>query len=562
VATPRAYRAACPNCGAPVEFASAASASAVCSFCRSTLVRDGEALRRIGVSAELFDDHSPLQLGATGTRQGVSFTLIGRLQYSYTLGPLAPAAPSPPPGGAGSTGEAGSTLDGTWNEWHALFDNGRSAWLSEDNGAYVLAFDGPLPRDAPALDERLQAGQRVLAGGRAWDVASVVRARLIAAQGELPVPPRLEGEFLVADLRNAAGEVATLDGSDPAAAHWSLGRSVLLSELRMQGLAEAREKTLGARAIECPSCGAALEPKLASTQSLACGQCKAVVDISGGVGAELAFHAQNNSGESGFEPQIPLGRSGTLALGPPGTEPAPWQVVGFLERCDLPDDPEEDTTFWREYLLYHATLGFAFLVDSEDGWSWVRPITGAPERRGDGARWQGVDYRRTYSYRAKVTWVLGEFYWRVRREEEALVSDYVGTGAASDRRLSREQTHGAAGTEVTWSAGATLEAATVAQAFGVASSARAALERKPAPDIKPVSDLAGSAVRMVALIIFILVLVSILSQCGDDDCDEVRSTFGASSNEYRQCLAQRSSGTSGRVGGGSYGGWSSGGGHK
>ena len=66
----RACRAACPNCGAPVEFRSAASASAVCSFCRSTLVRDGEALRRIGHSAELFDDHSPLQLGAAGPLPG------------------------------------------------------------------------------------------------------------------------------------------------------------------------------------------------------------------------------------------------------------------------------------------------------------------------------------------------------------------------------------------------------------------------------------------------------------------------------------------------------------
>ena len=66
----RAYRAACPSCGAPVEFRSAASVSAVCSFCRSTLVRDGQALQRIGVSSELFDDHSPLQLGAAGKLQG------------------------------------------------------------------------------------------------------------------------------------------------------------------------------------------------------------------------------------------------------------------------------------------------------------------------------------------------------------------------------------------------------------------------------------------------------------------------------------------------------------
>ncbi|MFO1288249.1 MAG: DUF4178 domain-containing protein [Rubrivivax sp.] len=152
----RAYRAACPNCGAPVEFASAASASAVCSFCRSTLIRDGEALLRIGTSAELFDDHSPLQLGAGGTFQGSAFTLVGRLQYGYE--------------------------GGTWNEWHALFDTGKSGWLSEDNGAYVMAFDAPAPpRDVPSLDT-LTAGQRIAVEGRAWDVASVVKAHLIAAQ--------------------------------------------------------------------------------------------------------------------------------------------------------------------------------------------------------------------------------------------------------------------------------------------------------------------------------------------------------------------------------------------
>ena len=172
----RAYRAACPNCGAPVEFRSAASASAVCSFCRSTLVRDGDALRRIGQSAELFDDHSPLQLGVAGRWQGSAFTLVGRLQYGYTARPQAAAAPSPPPAGAaGATGGAGSQLDGTWNEWHALFDSGKSGWLSDDNGAYVVAFDAPLDGPAPRADE-LNAGERRLvldqAGERADDGTS------------------------------------------------------------------------------------------------------------------------------------------------------------------------------------------------------------------------------------------------------------------------------------------------------------------------------------------------------------------------------------------------------
>jgi hypothetical protein len=528
----RVYRAACPNCGAPVEFASAASASAVCSFCRSTLVRDGDALRRIGVSAELFDDHSPLQLGASGSRQGLAFTVVGRLQYGYD--------------------------GGTWNEWHVLFDTGddgdvRSAWLSEDNGAYVLAFDAPLPRDVPAIDA-LRAGQSVAVDGRSWSVASVVQARLIAAQGELPSPPRLEGEFTVVDLRNAAGEVATLDASDAARLHWSTGRSVALSELRMAGLREGpAEATLKGRGLECPSCGNALAPTLASTKSLVCKQCSAVVDISQGLGGELAHYAQNNGGAGGLEPQIPLGTTGTLAVGGP---PLPWQVVGYQERCDLPDDPDEDTSFWREYLLFNRIEGFAFLVDSNEGWSLVKPITGAPRVRGDTAEWQGVNYRKRYTYAAKVTWVQGEFYWRVQREERALVTDYEGTGSAAARRLSREQT----GSEVTWSAGETLPAATVASAFGLAPGVRAALERD-VPVLSSSKSSMGSG-KAIALFVLVVLVMMLLSRCDTDDCDEVRQTFGAASTEYRQCESRRAAGGSGRVGGGSYGGWSSGGSHK
>ena len=526
----RAYRAACPNCGAAVEFVSAASASAVCSFCRSTLLREGDALRRIGVSGELFDDHSPLQLGASGKRQGMAFTLVGRLQYGYD--------------------------GGTWNEWHALFDTGsdskRSAWLSEDNGAYVIAFDAALPADAPKLDA-MRAGHRVLADGRAWEVASVVQAKLIAAQGELPRPPRLQGSFAVVDLRNNAGEVATLDGSDPAQVSWSVGRAVTLSELAMQGLKDSSEKTLSARSLPCPNCGAALEVKLASTQSIACAQCHAVVDISKGAGADLTHYQQNNSGPSGATPQIPLGSNGTLELGGP---PLPWQVVGYQERCDNPQSSEEETTYWREYLLYHREAGFAFLVDSNEGWSWVRPITGAPTVRGNSAQWQGVDYEQHWQYAAQVTWVQGEFYWRVRQGEQAEVTDYEGRGANAARRLSREAT----GSEVTWSAGQTLSAADVARAFAIAPEASAALQR----DVAPLSSNAGvrKALILFVLAVFVIVLVA---RCSRDDCDEVKSTFGAASAEYRQC--QRSSG--GGIGsyggnyGGSYGGYSSGGGgHK
>ena len=287
---------------------------AVCSFCRSTLAREGQALRRIGQSAELFDDHSPLQLGVAGRWQGAAFTLVGRLQMRYA--------------------------QGSWNEWHALFDGGdtaRSAWLSEDNGRYVMAFGAPAPSPLPHVED-LRVGLAFTIDGRSWQVASVTRASVAAAQGELPFAPQLEREFTVVDLRNAQDEVATLDFADPARVHWSVGRGVALSELSLSGLRDASEKTLGARGLPCPSCGTAIELKLATTKSIVCHQCRAVVDVSQGVGGDLAHYAQDTPQAAGGEPQLPLGATASLALGGP---PKPWQVVGYAERCEIAEDPED-----------------------------------------------------------------------------------------------------------------------------------------------------------------------------------------------------------------------------
>jgi hypothetical protein len=524
----RSFRAACPNCGAPVEFRSAASAFAVCAYCRSTIVRDGEALRRIGQTAELFADHSPLQLGAAGRYQGAAFTLVGRLQHGYA--------------------------EGTWNEWHALFDNGRSGWLSEDNGRYVLAFDVPLQAAAPPA-EALRPGAQVVVDGQGWSVASVVAARLIAAAGELPFTPDLEHGFVVADLRNARDEVGTIDYADPAAPKWSIGRSVALGELAMTGLAEASEKTLSARGVQCPSCGTALEVKLSTTQSIVCHQCHAVVDVSQGVGGDLQHYAQEN----GSEPLIPLGSVGMLQLGAPPL--LSWQVVGYAERCEVPETAEDEQVFWREYLLYHRTQGFAFLIDAEDGWSWSAPITGAPERATEVVRWNGDVYKKLYSYAGKATYVLGEFYWRLQRDQLTRNTDYQGTGGASAKRLNREETQADGTHEVVWSAGATLSADEVMRAFKLQREQAAAMRR----DALPTSGNAASLLAKLFFWGFIVVVMLIMFRCdGDDgpDCSALRATYGEASSEYQNCLRSRGSGSGLRTGGGSFGGYSSGGGHK
>jgi ribosomal protein S27E len=505
----RSYRAACPNCGAPVDFLSPASAFAVCSFCKSTIVRDGDALRKIGESAELFDDHSPLQLGAAGKYQGAAFTLVGRVQYRYA--------------------------EGTWNEWHALFDGdgGKSGWLSEDNGRYVIAFDAPLEAAAPSAAS-LQVGQQVVVAGQGWAVGSVSAAKVIAAQGELPIVPNLARGFVIADLRNPRGEVGTLDYTDPAAPRWAIGRSVAISELAMTGLAETAEKTLKARGVECPNCGAALEIKLATTQSIVCHQCGSVVDVSKGVGADLAHYAQEHGGS---EPLIPLGSVGALAL-TRGTV-LPWQVVGYVERCEVSDGSDDEQSFWREYLLYNRTEGFAFIVDAQDGWSWTAPITGVPENASNGVRYQGALYRKLYDYTGMVTYVLGEFYWQVTRNQRTYNSDYQGSGAAASKRLNREMTGSGESAEVVWSAGDTLSAEQVMQAFRIAPEKTVAMLR----DALPTSLDGVSMTTKIIIWTVIIIVMLILYECSEG---------GGGGGGY----GYRSSG-------GSYGGFSSGGGgHK
>lgn len=521
----RAWRALCSFCGAPVEFGSADSPMAVCGYCRSTLVRDGDTLRRIGQSAELFDDHSPLRLGVAGRYQGEPFTLVGRVQMAYA--------------------------EGVWNEWHALFGNGRSGWLSEDNGQHVFAFEQP---GRAALAENwagMSTGQAVFIDQVPWMVASVTSARAQAAEGELAFVPDFKRAHPVVELRNTQGQVLSLDGSEIPPRRY-LGQAVSLPELSLTGLREGpAEAQLKSAGIECPNCGTPLSPRLGQSLSIACPSCKSVVDISRkDVGAGLGHYAQNN----GLEPLIPMGRTGQFDADGSGQVDA-WQVVGYQERCDEPGSGEDEQTFWREYLLYNQQRGFAFLVDAEDGWSVVRPVTGVPSSREATAVFKGVTYRKKFTYTAKTTYVIGEFYWKVQRDQRSLNTDYAGAGSQGRLQLNREQT----GSEVTWSAGRTLDALVVMKAFGIRPEKAAAFKR----------DAGGGrpglfGVRTWIWILLIVMVLVLVVRCSGDDCSGVRDTYGSASHEYQQCShrAGSSGGSWGGSHGSSWGGYSSGGSHK
>jgi hypothetical protein len=199
---------------------------------------------------------------------------------------------------------------------------------------------------------------------------------------------------------------------------------------------------------------------------------------------------------------------------------------------------DDDESFgWDEYLLYNRKRGFAFLVDSEEGWSLVRPTTGAPSLspNGQSAVYLNEGYKLLYSYEAETNYVAGEFYWPVERGQKTFNRDFAKGG----HLLSMEQTP----REVTWSSGSKISSDTVAAAFNLQDKPAMA-GRGDAGPITPGKGCAGVGCGTIVLfLIVILIILLVIKACAEDD--------GTRSGYY-----------GGRTSSGSFGGYSGGGGHK
>ncbi|MBY0546371.1 MAG: DUF4178 domain-containing protein [Candidatus Obscuribacterales bacterium] len=172
----------CSSCGATVNFHSKASVFAVCSFCKSTLVRHDMNLEAVGEMADLQDDWSPFQIGSQGVFDGKKFELVGRLRIAYSAG--------------------------FWNEWFAWFDGERTAWLAEAQGFLALCFSSDTI--APNKDT-LQPGKALTLAGQTFRVDDMRKVSCLFSEGELPVNAIKDRRSLSVDLRGPSDTMATIE---------------------------------------------------------------------------------------------------------------------------------------------------------------------------------------------------------------------------------------------------------------------------------------------------------------------------------------------------------------
>ena len=487
------FKTDCPSCGASVEALSASAVTLVCGYCNSMLVRQDDGIVDSGRDSALLEDFSPLQIGTTGTFVTQRFTLVGRLQVQYD--------------------------DGAWNEWYALFDDGRTGWLSEVGDLYVMTM--PVETDNPPRFEDIRAGFSELTFQNKRYVASDVRhisLKRAAAQGELPFVLNEDSQNKVADWR-CEDLFITLDYSDDTPETF-FGRMVNLDDLKLENtrsedeIKESAGRLKGSIASEnCPNCGSSVHWVNGLTAHLNCPSCGSELAIGKDKAELITANAMRTAQQSLFT--LPVGRQGRL-------KNREFYVMGAVRYAETDAQETFENLFsglnrtltpegqWSEYLLYNPTQGFLWLVESDDGWNLSQTQNTWP-RLDRNRQPQGCG--KLYDYGGRVEVAAGAFYWRIRSGDLNYYSDYRD---GQNRKLCAElNAH-----EMAWSKSVPVAYSEIAEAFNLSS-------RAPHYTANMTEDAVDNKLRLLMLGILIIVNIPTFLMSGGDHLTIIITLFFA-----------------------------------
>jgi ribosomal protein S27E len=203
--------------------------------------------------------------------------------------------------------------------------------------------------------------------------------------------------------------------------------------------------------VTCPKCehrSTLYDPF--SCSFFVCSQCNSYINYS-----ENGFHLVHTVAPKPKQP--PLIRLGCQA----DFKGLPYKVIGYMEKVESGTE-----YYWREYMLYNYTKGYAFLSEYQGQWNFIAGVEQFPELEKvysdqHGAECNGIEYSLFNKYTPQITGILGEYDWNVL-DERIQASEFI----APPYLLVKEQDKRAK-SGINWYKGEYIEAREIADAFKI-----------------------------------------------------------------------------------------------
>lgn len=322
----------CPVCNSPIGFIAAANTHKVCSICNSVMEKMEDGSVKVSpVDAATKNNRSVIQTGTRGSYKKQSFEVTGCIHCDTERQYI--------------------------NQWSIVYQNGKTGLLIECLGLYAIA-----EKIVPAYPEKFPQVKKIALG---VDATELVKGRMMYVfdrakclekhiEGEVYYPGQLFTITELVDKNNLAAEVLEYQND-----YFELYSKeyITLQELSITvTVATANLPVM----LSCDSCGKPVTIRLPQyALHCVCPNCNKWNEINN---AGSTLKARDKKFKP-FTPALPIGSKGVI-------KDLPYEVIGATEK----NEAGSSNTKWREYTLYNASTGFAFLAEYNGHWSYIKEI--------------------------------------------------------------------------------------------------------------------------------------------------------------------------------------------